>query len=155
MYNHKPAIVFDMDGTIVDFYSYPQWLECLQKSIPTPYLYADPLGNMRTLARQLNKLKKMGYRICIVSWGSKTASAAYLALIEQAKKEWLATHLKSVHFDEICVVPYGTPKSTVCSFYDENAILFDDEARNREEWGENSFSEKEMLEILKILGKSN
>lgn len=155
MYNCKPAIVFDMDGTIVDFYSYPQWLECLQKSIPAPYLYADPLGNMRILARQLNKLKKMGYKICIVSWGSKTASAAYLAQIEQAKKKWLSIHLKSVHFDEICVVPYGTPKSTVCSFYDENAILFDDEARNRKEWGENSFSEKEMLEILKILGKSN
>lgn len=155
MYNHKPALCFDMDGTIVDFYSFPCWLECLQKGIPSPYLYASPLGNMRTLARQLNKLKKMGYKICIVSWGSKTASPEYLALIEIAKKDWLATHLKSVHFDEIRVVPYGTPKSTVCSFYDENAILFDDEARNREEWGINSFDEKEMLGILKILEKSN
>lgn len=155
MYNHKPALCFDMDGTIVDFYSFPCWLECLQKGIPSPYLYASPLGNMRTLARQLNKLKKMGYKICIVSWGSKTASPEYLALIEIAKKDWLATHLKSVQFDEIRVVPYGTPKSTVCSFYDENAILFDDEARNREEWGINSFDEKEMLGILKILEKSN
>lgn len=155
MYNRKPALYFDMDGTIVDFYSFPNWLECLQKGIPSPYLYADPLGNMRTLARQLNKLKKMGYKICIVSWGSKQASSEYLTLIETAKKDWLSIHLKSVHFDEICVVPYGTPKSTACSFYDDEAILFDDEARNREEWGKNSFSEKEMLEILKILGKSN
>lgn len=155
MYNHKPALCFDMDGTIVNLYSFPCWLECLQKGIPSPYLYASPLGNMRTLARQLNKLKKMGYKICIVSWGSKTASPEYLALIEIAKKDWLATHLKSVQFDEIRVVPYGTPKSTVCSFYDENAILFDDEARNREEWGINSFDEKEMLGILKILEKSN
>lgn len=155
MYNHKPALYFDMDGTIVNLYSFPHWLECLQKGIPSPYLYANPLGNMRTLARQLNKLKKMGYKICIVSWGSKQASSEYLTLIETAKKDWLSIHLKSVHFDEICVVPYGTPKSTACSFYDDEAILFDDEARNREEWGENSFSEKEMLEILKILGKSN
>ena len=155
MYNHKPALYFDMDGTIVDFYSFPCWLDNLQMELVGPYLHADPLGNMRILARQLNKLKKMGYKLCIVSWGSKQASAAYLAEIETAKKKWLSIHLKSVQFDEICVVPYGTPKSTVCSFYDENAILFDDEARNREEWGENSFSEKEMLEILKILGKSN
>ena len=123
MYNHKPALCFDMDGTIVDFYSFPHWLEYLQKGIPSPYLYAAPLGNMRTLARQLNKLKKMGYKICIVSWGSKTASPEYLTLIEIAKKDWLATHLKSVQFDEIRVVPYGTPKSTVCSFYNDEAIL--------------------------------
>lgn len=155
MYNHKTALCFDMDGTIVDFYSFPDWLLALQKSITLPYDKAKPLGDMRTLARLLNKLKKMGYKLCIVSWGSKQASSEYLTQIEQAKKKWLSIHLKSVHFDEICVVPYGTPKSTMCSFYDENAILFDDEARNREEWGENSFSEKEMFEILKILGKSN
>lgn len=155
MYNHKPALCFDMDGTIVDFYSFPCWLDNLQMELVGPYLHADPLGNMRTLARQLNKLKKMGHKICIVSWGSKTASTAYLAKIEIAKKEWLATHLRSVQFDEIRVVPYGTPKSTVCSFYDDEAILFDDEARNREEWGVNSFDEKQMYGILKILGKSN
>lgn len=36
------AIYFDMDGTIANFYSVPNWLDYLIASDPTPYEVARP-----------------------------------------------------------------------------------------------------------------
>lgn len=150
------AIIFDMDGTIADLYSVENWLPKLRAEDPSPYLDAKPLVRLSLLARKLNKLQKKGYKLGIVSWGSKStgnpeADANYLDSTRQAKQKWVARHLKSVHFDSFEVVPYGTPKSTVCPFYGEDAILFDDDERNRAEWGEMAFSEKELFEVLRVL----
>ena len=69
--------------------------------------------------------------------------------VQAAKKEWLNKHLKSVQWDEIHIVEYGTPKENFRTSIDD--ILFDDEARNRAEWGEMAFSEKELFEVLRML----
>ena len=145
------AIIFDMDGTIADLYGVNDWLSKLRSEDASPYIEAKPLVNLSRLARKLNTLQKIGYKIGVVSWGSKVSSPEYLEAVREAKKQWLANHLKSVSFDSIIVCPYGTPKSSVCPFYNEDAILFDDEERNRSEWGENSFTEKEIFEILGLL----
>lgn len=150
------SITLDMDGTIARLYSVNNWLPKLRNYDVSPYEEAQPLGNMSSLARQLNRLAQLGYKLCIVSWGSKptndkNADANYLQAVAKAKKKWLGTHLKSVKFDKILVVPYGTPKSTVCPYYNSEALLFDDEQQNREEWGENAFSEKELMNILRTL----
>lgn len=150
------SIILDMDGTFCDTYNVPDWLLKLRAYDPSPYAEAAPLVSMNVLARHLNRLSAKGYKLGIVSWGSKSsgnpkADANYLEATRQAKQKWVARHLKSVHFDSIEVVPYGTPKSTVCPFYGEDAILFDDEARNRAEWGEMAFSEKELFEVLRML----
>lgn len=145
------AIIFDMDGTIADLYSVEDWLLKLRAEDPSPYLDAKPLVRLSRLARKLNTLQKKGYKLGIVSWGSKVSSPEYLKAVRAAKEKWLSHHLKSVVFDSIVVCPYGTSKSSVCPFYNENAILFDDEERNRMEWGENAFSEKEIFEILGLL----
>ena len=145
------SITFDMDGTIADLYGTPNWLPEILDSNAAPYSNARPLVNMGKLARHLNKLQKNGYKLCIVSWGSKNSTENFLQDTQAAKKQWLARHLKSVHWDSVEVVPYGTPKSTVCPYYDNEAILFDDEEGNRAEWGENAFSDKQIFEVLKIL----
>lgn len=145
------AIIFDMDGTIADLYGVNDWLSKLRSEDASPYIEAKPLVNLSRLARKLNTLQRTGYKIGVVSWGSKVSSPEYLEAVREAKKQWLASHLKSVSFDSIIVCPYGTPKSSVCPFYNEDAILFDDEEKNRSEWGENSFSEKEIFEILGLL----
>lgn len=150
------SIILDMDGTFVSLYNVPDWLPKLRAHDPSPYMEAAPLVSMNVLARHLNRLSAKGYKLGIVSWGSKStgnseADANYLEATRQAKKKWIARHLKSVHFDSIEVVPYGTPKSTVCPFYGEDAILFDDDERNRAEWGEMAFSEKELFEVLRML----
>lgn len=126
------TIWFDMDGTIADLYGVENWLPMLRASDPTPYLTAKPLPHMATLARVLNRLQRKGYEIGVISWLSKTGSPAYDAKVTAAKYAWLAKHLPSVDFDEIHVVPYGTPKQVFCRTPQD--ILFDDEKPNRDNW---------------------
>lgn len=143
------AIYFDMDGTIADLYGVENWLPMLRAFDATPYRAARPLLHLSTLARYLNKLQRNGYKIGIVSWLSKCSNEEYDTAVTAAKKEWLARHLASVHFDEITIVPYGVPKSRVIEYAD--GILFDDEEKNREEWCGIAFDETDIIEILKGL----
>ena len=129
------AIYFDMDGTIANFYGVEGWLDYLKASNPFPYATAKPLHNMNALARRLNNLRKNGWKVGVVSWLAKNSNAEFDAKVTEAKKRWLRKHLASVEFDEIHIVPYGTPKSTVPEI--KNAILFDDEENNLIEWEEN------------------
>lgn len=143
------TIWFDMDGTIADLYSVENWLPMLRAYDPAPYALAKPLVRLSTLAYMLNKLRAKGYRVGVISWGSKCSTPAYDAAVTAAKMAWLKRHLPSVDFDEIHVVPYGVPKQ---NFKRTDAdILFDDEERNRINWGENAHTEAEIFEILKSL----
>ena len=134
---------FDMDGTIADLYGVSEWLADLRAEKVRPYAEARPLVNMSRLARALNKAKRCGATLRVISWTSKGGSKAYNEAVAEVKKVWLKRHLPSVKWDEIAVVPYGTPKSTL-----GNGILFDDEERNRAEWGEGAHSPEKMFEVL-------
>ena len=143
------AIYFDMDGTIADLYGQEDWLERLIAKDETPYANATVLVNMSLLARYLNKLKAIGYTVGVVSWLAKGSTKDYDKKVIKAKTEWLARHLKSVEFDEINIVAYGTPKSTVVSI--TNGILFDDEEPNRKEWKGKAYDETDIIGVLKAL----
>lgn len=143
------TINFDMDGTIADFYGVDNWLDCLINSDSTPYAIAKPLLRMNTLARKLNELQRNGYRIAIVSWLSKSGTDDFNAEVAEIKKAWLAKHLASVNFDEITIVPYGTPKENYC--HSPLDILFDDEERNRNNWTGKAYDVENIMEILKNL----
>ena len=141
------TINFDMDGTIADLYGVNGWLACLEAEDTFPYEMAKPLLNLSALAKRLNNLQRKGHRIAIISWLSKSGSEEYNEAVTMAKLDWLAEHLPSVHWDEIIIVPYGTPKQNYCmSTYD---ILFDDEARNRNNWNGVAHDVQQILEILK------
>ena len=140
------AIYLDMDGTIADLYAVPNWLKMLRAGNPAPYIQAKPLVRLSALARHLNRLQRNGYIIGIISWGSKHATPEYDEAVAKAKNFWLNKHLPNVKFDEIHIVPYGTPKSTVAK--EKNGYLFDDEENNRAEWGINAFDVVNMLDIL-------
>lgn len=125
-------IFFDLDGTIANLYAVENWLPKLEAADPSPYREAAPLLNLSALARQLNALRRKGYRIGIISWTSKSGTAAYNEEVKIAKLEWLAKHLPSVTWDEINIVDYGTNKWEVAG---RKGILFDDELKNLESWG--------------------
>ena len=148
----KVSINFDMDGTIADLYAVEGWLADLESHNPRPYKEAKPMVNMSLLARYINKAKAMGYDVNIVSWLSKSGNQEYNEMVTKAKQEWLHKHLRSVEFDNIVIVPYGTPKST-CIEQSDKGILFDDEQRNRTEWNGISAEPSEIIEILKALVK--
>ena len=127
------TIYFDMDGTIADLYGVDGWLPMLRSRNPKPYKDARPLVNMRVFARLLNILHNEGYRIGVISWLAKDSTPQYDEEVEYAKRLWLTVHLKSVKFDEVHIVKYGTPKSTLAR---KGSILFDDEYNNRREFVE-------------------
>ena len=141
------TINFDMDGTIADLYGVENWLEMLIAEDVTPYAEALPLLRLSALARKLNALQRNGYELGIISWLSKSGSEAYNEAVIEAKLNWLAKHLPSVHWDYINIVPYGTPKQNFC----ENPldILFDDEERNRLNWTGRAYDVQNIMEILK------
>lgn len=141
------TIYLDLDGTVADLYGVSGWLADLEAKRTRPYEEAKPMHNMSALARALNKAQRNGVQIGVISWLSKTATEDYNKAVTKAKRKWLKKHLKSVDFDEIHIVPYGTPKSTVAH---NIGILFDDEERNRLEWtkGE-AYPPEKIFEILK------
>jgi uncharacterized UBP type Zn finger protein len=148
----KVSINFDMDGTIADLYSVSEWLADLESHNPRPYKEAKPMVNMSLLSRYIRKAQAMGYEVNIVSWLSKSSNSEYDKAVAEAKMEWLKKHLRSVQFDKVVIVPYGTPKST-CVENAQNGILFDDEHKNRAEWNGISAEPSEIFEILKGLVK--
>lgn len=139
-------IWFDMDGTFVDLYGVENWLEMLQNCNEIPYEIAKPLINMNSFARCLNCLKKKGYEIGIISWLAKNSNTEYDEKVAKAKKEWLKKHLKSVQFDYVDIVKYGTPKNE-----NRKGILFDDEEQNRNMWGSGAYNVHNILEVLREL----
>lgn len=144
------TINFDLDGTLVNLYGVPNWLDMLINEDTTPYEIAKPLVNFSHLARLLNKLIANGAEVNIISWTSKGGSPEYNEAVAQAKKEYLEKHLPSVKFSKILIVPYGTPKYTLAK-----GILFDDEEQNRNGWrkhnGTYSFDETDIINTLKAL----
>ena len=126
-------IVFDMDGTVADLYGVENWLPKLRNEDPTPYAEAKPMWDMDELNTVLNELRNAGHYINVVSWLSKNSTEAYKVKVRKAKREWLAEHMPT---DFYHLVQYGTPKARVIAKYAETteAILIDDEARNRETW---------------------
>ena len=138
-------IMFDMDGTIADLYAVDNWLSKLQASDASPYVEAEVMLNMSILSRYLNKLQKLGYEIGIISWTSKNGTERYNRAVEVAKLNWLHDHLRSVSFDDIYIVEYGTPKQ---NFADETDILFDDNEEVRNDWTGKAYEPSEILSIL-------
>ena len=141
-----------MDGTIANLYAVENWLPMIRAEDTTPYVEAEVMWNMSQLARLMNQVQKLGYKLGIISWTAKNGSASYNEAVKQAKLEWLKKHLASVNWDTIYVVSYGTPKSLVMQT--EEDILFDDEEPNRDAWLGEAYEPEMMVKVLKaLLGK--
>lgn len=143
------AIYFDMDGTIANLYGVEGWLDNLIARQTRPYREAKSLVDMRQLGRLLNTLQTEGYHVGVVSWLAKNSTKEYDARVTTTKIKWLERHLGAVEFDEIKIVEYGTPKSTVVKYTE--GILFDDEKPNRDEWKGTAYDVQNILEILSTL----
>ena len=142
-----PAIYFDMDGTITDLYSVPNWLDKLTTSNVTPYCEALPIGNPEELKSVLKRLKECGYHLGIVSWCAKGGSREYNQATRKAKKAWLEKYYPSI-FDEVHIVKYGTPKHRTVN---RSGILVDDSQDVRKAWGTRSIDATDFQNILKNL----
>ena len=143
------TIYFDMDGTIANLYQVEDWLPKLRAFDPSPYLDAETMVDMRHLVRILNRLQSKGYKLGIISWMSAESNETYDEMVRKAKIRWLQKHMRSVVWDEIHIVGYGTPKQSFTNC--DNAILFDDNEEVRADWTGMAFTEQEIISILKDL----
>lgn len=142
--NMEKIINLDCDGTWIDFYGVNGWLNDLENKNVRPYIVAKPLVNLSLLARILNQLQDKGYEINIISWTSKNSDIDFHEAVVEAKRAWLKKHIPSVNWNNIYIVPYGTPKHSLSKGY-----LFDDEEKNRSAWGKGAYSEKDLINTLK------
>lgn len=138
---------FDMDGTFVDLYGVDNWLDDLINEKTRPYDEAKPLVNFARLAKAINKTRRNGNKVCIVSWLAKNATEEYNTRVTTAKRNYLKKHLPSVTFDEIIIVPYGTPKQNYCT--NRTDVLFDDEKPNRDNWTGEAYEPSKIFEVLR------
>ena len=143
-----------MDGTIADFYSVENWLECLKNSDTKPYKKAKPLYNTDELNNTLYQLKAQGYIIVITSWLSKGGSEEFNNATRRAKREWLDK--VNFPYDEIHLVKYGTTKANCTRKRGGYQILVDDNEQVRKGWhlGDTINANFSILEELQKLIKS-
>ena len=128
----EKILVFDMDGTIADFYGVNGWLEYLNESNPTPYIIAEPLYDMVVLTSVLNILKTKGWKIVVTSWLAKDSTKDFDKEVRQAKRNWLEEY--NFPFDEIHLVKYGTTKANCTRKLGGYQILVDDNEQVRKGW---------------------
>lgn len=145
------VIVFDMDGTIADFYGVNGWLDDLNNYCTRPYEIAEPLYDMNELCKLLEELKKIGYIIAITTWLSANSTKEYDNKVRKAKLKWLAKY--GFPYDEIHLVKYGTTKANCTRKLGGFQILIDDNEKIRNGWnlGATIDANENIIEMLKAL----
>ena len=144
----EKILVFDMDGTIVDFYGVANWLAYLESQNPTPYIIAKPLYDMSLLVEILEILKFKGWKVVVTSWLSKNTTKEFDEKVRQAKREWLAQY--NFPFDEVHLVKYGTTKANCTRRLGGFQVLVDDNEQVRKGWnlGETINANKNIIDKL-------
>lgn len=144
-------IVFDLDGTVVDFYNVPNWLEMIRAFDPTPYKVAKPLWNMAVLTDVLRQLQENGIEITIVTWRSKESNPAFDKATREAKLQWLTQY--NFPYDHFHCVRYGATKANSIRKYlkDGEAILIDDNKKVRRGWNLGTTIDPTIEDIIEVL----
>ena len=146
------TLVFDMDGTIANFYGVDNWLENIRNENTRPYEVAKPLYDMEVLNAILITLKSQGWRIAITTWLAMNSSVEFENRTRNAKLEWLAKY--DFPYDEIHMIRYGRTKADATRHLSGYQILVDDNAKIRQGWhlGSTIDANKNILdELLKVL----
>ena len=142
------TIVFDMDGTIANFYGVDNWLNDIRSENTRPYDIAKPLYDMDVLNAILLALKSQGWRIAITTWLARGSSVNFENAIRHSKLEWLAKY--DFPYDEIHLVRYGTTKANATRHLGGYQILVDDNTKIRQGWhlGSTIDANKNILDAL-------
>jgi len=143
-------LVFDMDGTIADFYGVETWLEDLKAENTRPYEEAKPLCDMVKLVAILNLLKSKGWEITVTTWRAMFESKTFATAVTKVKKTWLDNY--NFPYDEFHCVKYGTTKANCTRKKGGFQIIFDDNEKIRKGWTLGaSVDAKNMMDFLKAL----
>lgn len=148
-------LVFDMDGTIANFYGVKGWLEDLKAENTRPYEIAKPLVDFEVLQTVLDMFRILGWRIAVTTWLAKGGSQDYNDRTRTAKIEWLEK--MGFEYDEIHLVKYGTTKANCTRGKADYQVLVDDNEKIRKGWtlGDTIDANGDIIEeLLKIIEKN-
>lgn len=126
------TIVFDMDGTIANFYGVEGWLDDIKAENTRPYEEARPLYDVNYLNSLIECLKMVGWKIVVTTWLAKGGSKEYNNRTRKAKLEWLKKY--NFPYDEIHLVKYGTTKADCTRKLGGFQVLVDDNENVRKGW---------------------
>ena len=132
------TIVFDMDGTLANFYGVKGWLDDILSSNIRPYLEAEPMFDVKTFNQLGSALVENGYSIKICSWLPDKGSKEYCKEVRQVKKDWLNKYI-DFELANTHIVKYGYNKHYVV----KEGLLFDDNNEVINKWlGKNRYAIK-------------
>lgn len=150
------TLVFDMDGTLANFYGVDGWLEDIRNENTRPYDIAKPLYNMEVLNAILDLLRAQGWSIAITTWLAKGSTKAFDDMVRASKIAWLQKY--NFSYDEIHLVRYGTTKANCTRKNGGVQILIDDNEKIRKGWhlGSTIDANKNIIdELINLLEETN
>jgi hypothetical protein len=150
------TLVFDMDGTLANFYGVDGWLDDIRNENTRPYDIAKPLYNMEVLNAILDLLKAQGWKIAITTWLAKGSTKAFDDMVRASKIAWLQKY--NFSYDEIHLVRYGTTKANCTRKNGGVQILVDDNEKIRKGWhlGATIDANKNIIdELINLLEETN
>jgi len=150
------TLVFDMDGTLANFYGVDGWLEDIRNENTRPYDIAKPLYNMEILNAILDLLRAQGWKIAITTWLAKGSTKAFDDMVRASKIAWLQKY--NFSYDEIHLVRYGTTKANCTRKNGGVQILVDDNEKIRKGWhlGATIDANKNIIdELINLLEETN
>jgi hypothetical protein len=133
MRNRDKFIVFDMDGTLFDFYGVENWKEYLDVEHSVfPYLAAKPLYDPDVLNPVIKELRNQGWTIIVCSWLSQYKTYDFHEQIRRAKIK----RLKEIAFpyDFLIMTDYGTDKQACIKNFGGIQVLVDDSDEVLSHW---------------------
>lgn len=113
------AVLLDMDGTISDTYSVPNWLESLRAESTLPFEIALPLINESTL---FSLFEGENIVICTMLPKGVQLGTPYADACQRAKRQWLGRYFPSL--TSAIFMEYGEDKSL--GDFSKNCLLIDD-----------------------------
>ena len=125
------TLYFDLEGTLSDLFSVPNWRERLAARDSTPYRVARPLCPLESLRERLTRYHAAGYKLGIISWCSMGGDESFDEAVKTAKIDWLKEDQKNKYKQVEHIKTYGTPKHHNMKRGD---ILVDYDSNLRAQW---------------------
>lgn len=114
------AVLLDMDGTLSDTYSVPNWPDQLRNESTLPFEVARPLVSESTL---LSLFGNENIVICTMLPKGVALGTPYADACQRAKQQWLERYFPSLQ-NAVLFMEYGNDKSL--GEYSKKCLLVDD-----------------------------
>lgn len=136
------TVWFDMDGTLYDLYSIPNWLEELQNKNPNVFYEGKPMYNSYRINQAIEALVAHGWDVGVVTWAPMGVfeEEDFFTEVAYQKLCWIRRYYPELAHNFHCI-PYGESKRNYvyktrmqASLLGGTQILVDDNRMVRDDW---------------------